>query len=79
VVASPVQDGEGVLLRLPSGHGWRLRAKGAKVAVEESVYLGGEARRTQQIVLQAEAGEDTIQWAINRVSAAMPGEPPPEG
>ncbi len=79
VVASPVQDGEGVLLRLPSGHGWRLRAKGAKVAVEESVYLGGEARRTQQIVLQAEPGEDTIQWAINRVSATMPGEPPPEG
>lgn len=77
VVASPVQDGEGVLLRLPSGHGWRLRAKGAKVAVEESVYLGGEARRTQQIVLQAEPGENTIQWAINRVSAAMPGEPPP--
>ena len=76
VVASPQQDGEGVLLRLPSGNGWRLRAKGAKVAVEESVYLGAEARRTSQIVLQAEAGEDTIQWAIGRVPPANPGEKP---
>jgi uncharacterized heparinase superfamily protein len=77
VAASPLQDGEGVLLRLPSGHGWRLRAKGARVAVEESVYLGGaEPRRTSQVVLQAEAGADTVQWAIGRVPAAAPGGAP---
>jgi uncharacterized heparinase superfamily protein len=75
VVASPQQDGEGVLLRLPSGNGWRLRANGAKVTVEESVYLGGEARRISQIVLQSEAGEDTIQWAITRVPPAGAKEP----
>ena len=78
VVASLQQDGEGVLLRLPSGNGWRLRAKGAKVTVEESVYLSLEARRTSQIVLQAEAGEDTIQWAITRVPPAGPAEKPGE-
>lgn len=78
VVASPQQDGEGVLLRLPSGNGWRLRAKGAQVAVEESVYLGAEARRTRQVVLQAEAGEDTIQWAITREPSTVQGEKTPE-
>ena len=35
------QDGEAVLLRLPSAGGWRLRADGARMTLEESVYLGG--------------------------------------
>src|SRR4051812_33730469 len=73
VVASLQQDDSAVLLRLPSGQGWRLRAKGAKVTLEDSVYLGTEPRRTSQILLQAEAGEDTIQWAISRVGAAAEG------
>ncbi|WP_187830077.1 heparinase II/III family protein [Siccirubricoccus phaeus] len=73
VVASLQQDESAVLLRLPSGQGWRLRAKGARVGIEDSVHLGAEARRTSQILLQAEAGEDTIQWAISRVGA---GEAP---
>ena len=49
-------------------------AKGAKLAVEESVYIGAEARRTSQVVLLAEGGEDTVQWAISRIAAAAPGE-----
>lgn len=94
VVASLQQDGEGALLRLPSGQGWRLRASGARVSVEESIYLGGaEAKRTSQVVLTAEPGTDTVQWAIGRIQAAGPGarepsaaareapapEPPAEG
>jgi len=74
VVATVQIDEQAVLLRLPSNNFWRLRAKGATVALEESVYLGGEARRTQQIVLRAEAGGDTVQWAISRVVAAAPAE-----
>ncbi|HYZ33944.1 MAG TPA: heparinase II/III family protein, partial [Crenalkalicoccus sp.] len=74
VVASLQQDGAAVLLRLPSGQGWRLRARGARVAIEESVYLGGEARRSQQIVLTSEAGNDTVQWGLGRVPSAAPGE-----
>lgn len=73
VVASETEDGDSVLLRLPSGHGWRLRAKGARVAVEESVYLGAaEPRRSSQVTLHAEPGETTVQWAISRVSAPAP-------
>ncbi|BDG75057.1 heparinase II/III family protein [Roseomonas fluvialis] len=74
VVASLLQDESAALLRLPSGIGWKLRAKGARVSLEESVYIGGEPRRSQQVVLTAEDGEASVQWAITRVSMAGPGE-----
>jgi len=77
VAASMQQDDSAVLLRLPSGQGWRLRAKGARVGLEESLYLGGEARRNQQILLTAEPGEETVQWAIARVATAGEGEAAP--
>ena len=43
VDASLQQDGEAVLLRLPNGNGWRLRADGARIALEE-IDLSGRAR-----------------------------------
>jgi uncharacterized heparinase superfamily protein len=70
VAASLQQDGEGVLLRLPgAGGGWRLRAEGAKITLEESVYLGGaEARRGEQVVLSGFAdGAQQVKWAITKV------------
>src|SRR4051812_2375849 len=71
VVATPQIDEQAVLLKLPSNQFWRLRAKGAKVAVEESLYLGGgEPRRTSQVVLTAEPKSTTVQWALGRVQAA---------
>ena len=58
VLATPQIDEQAVLLKLPSNQFWRLRAKGAKVVVEESLYLGGgEPRRTSQIVLTAEPAD----------------------
>lgn len=76
VAASLQQDEAGVLLRLPSGVGWRLRAKGARVAIEESIYLAAEPRRSHQVVLYIEPGAASVQWAISRVS--MPGASGPE-
>lgn len=73
VDAEAQEDGEAVLLRLPSGQGWRLRSKGARAALEESVHLSGEARRSAQVVLRAEPGADTVQWALTRVLPS-PGE-----
>jgi uncharacterized heparinase superfamily protein len=70
VAAEPQEDGETVLLRLPSGRVWRLRSKGARASLEESVHLSGEARRTAQVVLRAESGSDTVQWAITRMLPA---------
>jgi len=68
VVASLQQDEQGVLLRLPSGAGWRLRVKGARVAIEESIMLSGEPRRSQQVALYAEPDSSSLQWAIGRVT-----------
>ncbi len=69
VDASLQQDGETALLRLPSGQGWRLRAEGARMTLEESVYLGGpEPRKTDQIVLTGyEDGAQHVKWAITKV------------
>jgi uncharacterized heparinase superfamily protein len=69
VQASLQQDGETVLLRLRSGGGWRLRADGARMALEESIYLGGsEPRRTEQVVLTGYAdGPQQVKWAISKV------------
>lgn len=75
VVASLQQDDSAVLLRLPSGAGWRLRARGGRVALEESLYLAGEPRRTMQVVVHAEAGVGSVQWAISRVSLPAPPQP----
>lgn len=69
VSASMQQDGEAVLLRLANGAGWRLRADGARIALEESVYLGGaEPRRTEQVILTTFAdGPQQVKWAITKV------------
>ncbi|WP_206934378.1 heparinase II/III family protein [Roseococcus thiosulfatophilus] len=78
-VKAVLQEEEGgVLMRLPTGQGWRLRARGAAIALEDSVYLGlgAEARRTSQIVLTSQGEAEGIQWAITRVAPAEPASPP---
>ncbi len=69
VDASLQQDGEAVLLRLPNGNGWRLRADGARMGLEESIYLGGpEPRRSEQVVLTGyQDGPQQVKWAITKV------------
>jgi uncharacterized heparinase superfamily protein len=69
VTASLQQDNEAVLLRLSSGQGWRLRADGIDIGVEESVYFGGgEPRRSEQIVLAAhQDGPQLVKWAITKL------------
>jgi len=69
VNASLQQDGEAVLLRMRTSGGWRLRADGARMSLEESVYLGGnEPRRSEQVVLTGYAdGPQQVKWAISKV------------
>ncbi|HSK41762.1 MAG TPA: heparinase II/III family protein [Arenibaculum sp.] len=70
VQVSLVQNGRSVLLRMPSGTGWRMRASGGEVSVAESIYVGqGEdIRRTSQIVVSGHtAAERTVvKWALRR-------------
>jgi uncharacterized heparinase superfamily protein len=72
VQASVQQDGAAVLLRLKSGTFWRLRADGARLTLEETIYLGGpEPRRGEQIVLTGFAdGPQHIKWALSKVERA---------
>ena len=68
--ASLVQGGGHVLLKPAAGPGWRFRASGGEVALEESVYLGRpeEIRRTQQIVVSGPIapGMTPIKWAFRQ-------------
>ena len=69
VDANLQQDGEAVLLRLTSGAFWRLRAEGAKITLEESIYLAGpEPRRAEQVVLTGYMdGPQQVNWGIAKV------------
>ncbi len=69
VTASLQQDDETVLLRTPSGLGFRLRAEGAVPKLEESVYFGqAEPRRAEQILLPGhQDGPQHIKWTITRI------------
>jgi uncharacterized heparinase superfamily protein len=70
VQASLIQQGQAVLLALPSGGGWRLRCTGGSLSLEDSIYCGreDEPRRTQQIVIigTTEADATTVKWALQR-------------
>lgn len=69
VAATAQGDGESVVLRLPGGTAWRFRGEGAKVSLEESIYLGGTAPQpSQQVVLTGHAdGAQHAKWAITKV------------
>jgi len=73
VQASLVQNGSAVLLRLPSGAGWRLIAEGGTLSLAESIYLGtpDDVRRTEQVVVSGTLDNDTtaarIKWALKKV------------
>jgi uncharacterized heparinase superfamily protein len=73
VQASLVQNGSAVLLRLPSGAGWRLIAEGGTLSLAESIYLGTteDVRRTEQVVVSGTLNNGTtavrVKWALKRV------------
>jgi len=74
VSASLIQNGASVLLRMPSGAGWRMRATGGRLALNESVYFGegGRLQRTRQIVIAVplddlrDQGSASVKWALRR-------------
>jgi len=71
VRVSQIQGG-GILLKLPSGEGWRFRS-GGQVGIEESVYLGADmVRRTEQIVLTGAVRDQPIEtaWTFEQIGAS---------
>jgi uncharacterized heparinase superfamily protein len=70
VLVSLIREGEEALLLLPSGAGWRFNHDGARLSLENSVYLGEGTypRKTKQLVLSAVMKEPqmVIQWALQK-------------
>ncbi|MFO1248959.1 MAG: heparinase II/III family protein [Alphaproteobacteria bacterium] len=65
-------DGGGILLKLPGGEGWRFRAGGGVLDVEESVYLGGQVvRRAEQLVISGTMKDSPaeIAWVFEQIVA----------
>jgi uncharacterized heparinase superfamily protein len=65
-------DGGGILLKLPGGEGWRFRAGGGVLDVEESVYLGGPVvRRAEQLVVSGTTKDSPteIAWVFEQIVA----------
>lgn len=68
VECAMTEDRDAALLRLPSGAVWRLRAAGAALGVNESIYAGDGAtrRRASQVVLTGPVQEaTTVKWALH--------------
>jgi uncharacterized heparinase superfamily protein len=68
---SPSQSGD-ILLKLPSGEGWRFRAGGGNVQIEESVYLGTTTvRRAEQLVVTGQVRDlpAEIAWAFEQIGS----------
>lgn len=70
VTTSLVQDGQEVLLRMPGGIGWRFKQAGAKLKLEDSLYLGigTTPRKTKQIALLTlmKDANTLLKWSFKR-------------
>jgi uncharacterized heparinase superfamily protein len=70
VQASLIQEGTAVLLKPPTGRGWRFLSVGGTLGLEESTYLGVSdvPRRCEQIVITGSLkGEGArVKWAFRR-------------
>jgi uncharacterized heparinase superfamily protein len=72
VRVSPSQGG-GILLKLPSGEGWRFRAGGGNAQIEESIYLGtAMARRAEQLVVTGQVRDQPVEiaWTFEQIGVA---------
>ncbi len=67
VQASLVHGGDAALLRPAGAKGWRFRASGGALAIEESVYFGGAARRRgEQVTISGDhgGGDSVVKWRL---------------
>ena len=70
VRVSTAQGGD-VILKLPSGEGWRFRST-MSAAIEESVYVGGDTvRRAEQLVISASVKDAPVEigWMFEQIGS----------
>jgi uncharacterized heparinase superfamily protein len=71
VKATISQDGSSIMLLLPDRSGWRFTTKGARLALDESIYLVDRPapQRSLQIVLSGFAARDqVVNWAFKKIT-----------
>ncbi|MDH7799487.1 MULTISPECIES: heparinase II/III family protein [unclassified Beijerinckia] len=69
VRAGLIENGQGVLLALPTGEAWIFHASGLPLALEESVFFAGfdGPRATTQIVIHGNAAtQSEVPWVLSR-------------
>jgi uncharacterized heparinase superfamily protein len=70
VEATPTADGMGALLRIDAGPLWQFRVRGAKLSIDDSIWIDGAGRPnpTQQLVASGEApaGGASLSWSLKR-------------
>ena len=70
VEATPTADGRGALVKLPTGKVWQVKARGGKLAIDDSLWIDetGTPRAVMQIVISANTDENggTINWSFKR-------------
>lgn len=62
-------DGDNLLLTLPDGEIWRFTARGAKISVEDSIYLAYRSgpKAIHQIILEGDAGTaPKVSWIFEQ-------------
>ncbi len=71
VAATPTADGQGALLKLPSGGVWQVRVRGGPLAIDDSVWIDPDAGPvpTKQLVIAATArdGAASVNWSFKRM------------
>jgi uncharacterized heparinase superfamily protein len=72
VEAATTADGQGALLRIKGRTVWQFRCRGGQLAIEESLWVDGEARPhpSLQLVVSGDCPEDgtTIGWLFRRAA-----------
>ena len=70
VLATVFKEGEEVILRLPSGSGWRFCCVGGTLSLENGIYLGSGAKpvKTRQLVISTPitSGKTQVKWACQK-------------
>jgi uncharacterized heparinase superfamily protein len=70
VEVTTTADGQGALLRIRGGSVWQFRCRGGRLAIEDSLWIDGEAtpHPSQQLVVSGESPADgtTIAWSFRR-------------
>ena len=70
VEAATTADGQGALLRIRGSTVWQFRCRGGRLAIEDSIWIDGEARPhpSLQLVIAGDSPPDgmTIAWIFRR-------------